>query len=128
MRSALPFAIALFCLPALALADVKSATKRAKAGQFDATTEMQCAQEVGEALKPCDAAVARHGGSAAVVVTFPNGFKRTLMFESGAFLRGNTTMSGVGTDTEWTLTDGTYRIRVDDQQFELPEAFVTGPD
>ncbi|MEL7150282.1 MAG: hypothetical protein AAGK71_06090 [Pseudomonadota bacterium] len=121
-------ATALFFLPALAAADVKSATKRAKAGKLDATTEVQCAQEVGEALKPCGAAVARHGDAAAVVVTFPNEFKRTLMFESGAFLRGNTTMSGVGTDNEWTLTDGTYRIRVDDQQFEMPEAFVTGPD
>jgi len=35
-------------------------------------------------------------------------------------------MSGVGTDTEWHLSDGIYFIRVDDQRFELPEALVFG--
>ena len=64
--------------------------------------------------------------SAAAVVTFPNGFSRMLMFADGEFLRGNATMSGVGTDTEWYLSDGIYFVRVDDQRFELPEALVFG--
>jgi hypothetical protein len=33
-------------------------------------------------------------------------------------------MSGVGTDTDWSLSSGIYRIRVDDQRFELAEALV----
>jgi len=35
-------------------------------------------------------------------------------------------MSGVGTDTEWSVSDEMYRIRVDDQRFEVPEALVWG--
>ena len=44
----------------------------------------------------------------------------------GEFLRGNATMSGVGTDVEWRLSGGLYNVRVDDQRFELPEALVVG--
>ena len=107
-------------------ADVAQAAKRARSGDFDAAGTVRCAQEVGQALGNCGAQVARAGTSAAVVVSFPNGFARTLTFAEGAFLRGNATMSGVGTDTEWHLTDGTYHIRVDDQRFELAETLVAG--
>lgn len=103
-----------------------AATKRAKSGTFDASGDVACAQEVGEALAPCTANVARDANAAVVAVTFPNGFARMLIFEDGAFLRGNTTMSGVGTDSEWVLEDGVYRIRVDDQRFEIPEALIAG--
>ncbi len=48
------------------------------------------------------------------------------MFSDGDFLRGNATMSGVGTDTDWQLSRGLYHVRVDDQRFEIPEALVTG--
>ncbi len=103
-----------------------AATKRAKSGAFDASGEIACAHEVGQDLGPCSAKVARDTEAAAVVVTFPNGFSRILTFEDGGFLRGNTTMSGVGTDTEWVLEDGLYRIRVDDQRFDIPETLVMG--
>ncbi|MEM9427335.1 MAG: hypothetical protein AAGA06_11610 [Pseudomonadota bacterium] len=128
MRTALPLSLVFTAVFAPhALADVKAANTRAKAGDFDASMEIACAQEVGETLNPCKASVARVDAAAVVVVTFPNGFKRVLMFDEGAFLRGNTTMSGVGTDTDWTLSDGLYRVRVDDQQFEIPEALIS-PD
>lgn len=113
-------------LPGIAAADVMTATERARSRAFDATGEVRCAQEVGQSLGMCRAAVARAGDSAAVVVTFANGFSRTLTFAGREFLRGNATMSGVGTDTEWHLSRGTYHIRVDDQRFELPEALVFG--
>ena len=78
-------------------------------------------------MDTCAAAVARASDSAAaVVVTFPNGFARTLIFDDGVFVRGNPTMSGVGTDMEWHLSDSMYFVRVDDQRFELPEALVFG--
>jgi hypothetical protein len=35
-------------------------------------------------------------------------------------------MSGVGTDTDWSMAAGVFIIRVDDQRFELPEALVFG--
>ena len=125
MKHALGLAV-LLVLPQAAFGGLAAVTKQAKAGSFDATAEVRCAQEVGEELRPCAAAVARDASAAAVVVTFPNGFKRTLTFENGAFLRGNTTMSGVGTDTDWQVRDGIYRIRVDDQQFEIPETLSAG--
>ncbi|WP_299048306.1 hypothetical protein [uncultured Tateyamaria sp.] len=121
----LVIAIVIVTLPVTALGDVIAATKRARAKEFDAVATVQCAQEVGQALAPCEASVARVAGSAAVVVTFPNGFARTLTFSDGDFLRGNATMSGVGTDTAWHLSDGIYRLRVDDQRFDIPETLVT---
>ena len=127
MRLAQPLAfIFVAALPGTADADVSAASARAKSGVFDATGEVRCAQEVGQSLGECGAMVARVDGSAAVVVTFPNGFARTLTFSDGEFLRGNATMSGVGTDTDWRLSDGIYHVRVDDQRFELPEALVFG--
>jgi hypothetical protein len=117
--------VALFPWPALA--DRMLAATRAKSGDFDAKGEARCAQEVGQSLETCAVAVARAAGSAAVVVTFANGFARTLTFEDRQFLRGNATMSGVGTDTDWSLSSGVFSIRVDDQRFELPEALVFGP-
>lgn len=113
--------------PGLALADSMLAAKRARSGDFDARGEARCAQEVGQSLEACSVAVARAAGSAAVVVRFPNGFARTLTFEGRQFLRGDATMSGVGTDTDWHLTAGVFSIRVDDQRFELSEALVFGP-
>lgn len=112
--------------PGMTMADAMAATKRAKSGSFDAGGDIACAQEVGEELGSCTAKVSRDGTAAVVVVTFANGFSRMLTFEDGAFLRGNTTMSGVGTDTEWTLEDGLYRIRVDDQRFDIPETLIVG--
>lgn len=126
MRIVLPLSLVFTAgFATLALADMKAAGMRAKSGDFDASMEIGCAQEVGETLNPCEAWVARMGAAAVVVVTFPNGFKRVLMFDEGAFLRGNTTMSGVGTDTDWSLSDGMYRVRVDDQQFVIPEALIS---
>lgn len=127
MRPTLSFAlITAMTLPSLAFGDIPRANARAKAGDFDASGEVRCAQEVGQSLGACAAEVARADGSAVVVVTFPNGFSRILMFGDARFLRGNATMSGVGTDADWTLSDGVYRVRVDDQRFELPEALVFG--
>ena len=114
-------------LPVAASGDIDTATERARSGDFDAISEIRCAQEMAQTLGPCEARFARSDELAvAVVVTFPNGFERTLTFAEGAFLRGNATMSGVGTDTDWRLSDGIYHIRVDDQRFEVPQALVAG--
>lgn len=125
MRVALPLALILImALPGASAGDIRAATDRARSDNFDAISEVRCAQEVGQSLAVCSAAVARAGKSAAVVVTFTNGFARTLTFSDGEFLRGNATMSGAGTDTDWQLSDGLYHVRVDDQRFEIPEALV----
>jgi hypothetical protein len=113
-------------LPGIAAGDTMAATTRAKSGDFDSRSEVGCAQEAEQSLGTCTAAVARAEDAAVVVVTFPNGFSRVLMFAGGDFLRGNATMSGVGTDTDWSASGGAYRIRVDDQRFEIPAALVWG--
>lgn len=102
--------------------------RRAQRRDFDANQNIACAQNVGEALARCLASIARSGGGdATIVVTFPNNFSRELYFTHGAFMRANSTMSGVGRDTDWELADGIYFIRVDDQRFEVEADFVLGP-
>ncbi|WP_227271588.1 hypothetical protein [Roseobacter weihaiensis] len=127
MRIVRPLALTLIAVfPDASAADMDAATDRAKSKDFNAIGEVLCAQDVGQSLGTCSAAVARVGGCAAVVVTFTNGFARTLQFSDGEFLRGNATMSGAGTDTEWRLSHGLYHVRVDDQRFEIPAALVIG--
>lgn len=102
--------------------------RRAQQRDFDASENIACAQNIGEALARCRASIARSGGGdATIIVTFPNNFSRELYFTHGAFMRANSTMSGVGRDTDWELADGIYFIRVDDQRFEVEADFVLGP-
>lgn len=101
---------------------------RARLGDFDAERTIPCAQERGQAMGTCKAAVARSdGGDATVSVTFSNGFTRLLFFAYGEFIAASATMSGTGKDVEWRLDAGTHDLRVEDQRFELPDAFVFGP-
>ncbi len=101
--------------------------QRADKRDFDAEAIVPCAQEQGQSLGKCDAAVARGvGGDATVIVTFQNGFARKLYFVHGAFVKASATMSGVGTDMDWHLENKVHRVRVDDQRFELSDRFVFG--
>lgn len=127
MRATLPFLlIAAGIFPGIACGDIATANERARSGVFDETGEVRCAQEAGQLLGTCVAVVARASDSSAVIVRFPNGFSRILVFTSREFLRANATMSGVGTDTHWSLLGGIYHVRVDDQRFELSEALIFG--
>lgn len=109
------------------LTGVDDSKRRAGKRDFDAEAGIPCAQERGQALGNCRAAVARgEGGDATVVATFPNGFARKLYFVQGEFIAASATMSGVGKDIDWRLQDGVHLIRVDDQRFELPDRLVFG--
>lgn len=106
---------------------VDTSKRRARKRDFDEKSEVSCAQERGQSMGTCVAAVARGGGGdATVVVTFPNGFARMLFFVHGEFVRASATMSGVGTDFDWRLAGGEHVIRVDDQRFEIPETIILG--
>lgn len=84
-----------------------------------------CAQERGEQLGQCSYRITRdETGKTTVTVVFANGFKRGLFFEDGKFLKASVTMSGVGTDTDWSLEDGTHIIRVDGQRYEVPDILI----
>lgn len=104
---------------------VDDSKRRARVRDFDSKGKVPCAQEQGQTMGTCLAAVARSGGGdATVVVTFPNGFARNLYFIHGEFVRASATMSGVGTDMDWRLENKRYFIRVDDQRYELPSSLV----
>lgn len=110
---------------------------QASAGQQEQSAEgsgndgmpksIACAQERGEALGQCTYRIKRdQSGKTTVTVAFANGFKRGLFFKDGKFLKASVTMSGVGTDTDWTLADGTHMIRVDGQRYEVPDTLIAG--
>lgn len=86
-----------------------------------------CAQEFGESLGQCSYRIERdETGKITVTVIFANGFKRGLFFKDGNFVKASVTMSGVGTDTDWSLKDGIHVIRVDGQRYEVPDSVIAG--
>ena len=86
-----------------------------------------CAQERGDPFGQCSFRISRdEKGKTTVTVVFANGFKRRLFFQDGQFLKASVTMSGVGTDTDWSLEDGTHIIRVDGQRYEVPDSLIAG--
>lgn len=86
-----------------------------------------CAQERGDPFGQCSYRVSRdEKGKTTVMVVFANGFKRRLFFQDGQFVKANVTMSGVGTDADWSIEDGTHVIRVDGQRYELPDSLIAG--
>jgi len=93
----------------------------------DAPDTIACAQESGEPLGRCTYGVKRgEAGRTTVTVAFANGFERRLFFEDGMFLKANATMSGTGTDTDWSIEDGMHRVRVDDQRYDVPDTLLAG--
>ncbi len=102
---------------------------RAGRGEFDATApSVPCARGGGPLAAVCELGVARGGGGdATVVVAFPDGFRRALFFAHGEFVSADASEAGGGFDTEWSKdAGGTYRIRVDDELYEFPEAVIFG--
>lgn len=103
-----------------ALLGINNSSKLARQNAFDAQGTVLCSQERGQEMGECKVGVAHAGGGdAAAVVSFPNGFKRTLYFVNGEFISANTTMSGNGSDTDWQMDSDLHIIRVDDQRYEL---------
>lgn len=93
----------------------------------DTPTSIACAQERGQPLAQCSYRIERdQKGKTTVTVVFANGFKRGLFFMDGKFLKASATMSGVGTDTDWSLKDGRHMIRVDGQRYEVPDTLIAG--
>lgn len=118
----------VLCVGTIAAAIMPIASRGAAGEVLDrvsAVSPVRCAMERGGELDDCAADVERGaGGAVRVSVTFPNGFARTLLFEAGAFVRANPTMSGVGTDTDWRVEDGVHVIHVEDQSYEVPSALI----
>lgn len=116
----------LICTCATILLGAVGASAEQPANENSPNT-LSCAQERGEALGQCSYRVKRGDkGEATVTVAFANGFQRRLFFRDGSFLKASVTMSGVGTDMDWSLEDGTYMISVDGQRYEVPESLLAG--
>ena len=64
--------------------DLPGTIDRASQGRFNATGQIPCAQAAGQPMTQCSFGVARApGGTATVVVSKPDGRKRTIFFEKG---------------------------------------------
>jgi hypothetical protein len=115
---------------ALMVAAQASAEQGTEGSQTSADEHMPatigCAQERGEALGQCSYQIKSDEiGTTTVTVIFASGFKRRLFFSEGKFVKASVTMSGVGTDVDWSLKDAIHKIRVEDQRYEVPESLIT---
>jgi hypothetical protein len=78
-------------------------------------------------MGPCIMGVARDGGgSATIKVTRGDGLQRALFFRDGTFLSIDASQAGGGFDTKATRENGLFRIRIDDERHEIPDAVVFG--
>ncbi len=124
MKTPIPVGL---CAAVLLCAAGTRATDTSAGPSADNTTPetIACAQETGEALGQCTYRVKRDDkGKTTVTVAFANGFKRKLFFKDDKFVKASVTMSGTGTDTDWSLKDGTHKIRVDDQRYVIPDSLI----
>jgi uncharacterized protein YraI len=107
--------------------EAADATLRAGQDIFDAGGWIDCAQAPGQPLTPCGFGVARDGGgTATVVVTRPDGRKRALFFQNGAFIAADTSQADGYPQYSATRAAGVYTIRVGDERYEVFDAVVFG--
>lgn len=100
---------------------------RAGQGAFDATGVVPCAKESSVPTGPCPLGVVRSAsGSAVVVVRRHDGMERVLYFENGAFTGADTSQVGGGFDTSFSREADLSLIRIDDERYEIPDAFIFG--
>jgi len=102
--------------------------ERAGAGKFDATgTAMPCAKAKGQPMTQCTWGVARAGGgTATVVITHPDGRKRTIFFEKGKPTGADLSQADGNMTFRATKEADLYKIQAGDERYEFPEAVVFG--
>jgi hypothetical protein len=101
--------------------------ERASQGRFDATGRIPCAWEKGQPMNQCDFGVARAGGgTAAVVVTRPDGRKRFVFFDKGRATGADLSQADGDMTFRATKQDGLYTIRAGRERYEMPEAVIFG--
>ena len=108
-------------------AGLAKATELASAGRFDATGEVPCAQAKGQPMRQCAFGVARAGdGTAVVVITRPDGRKRSIFFDKGkASFADLSQADGNMTFRASKLAD-LFRIDAGNERYEIPEAVIRG--
>jgi len=104
-----------------------SSAERAGKGDFDATGFVPCARHLGQPTTSCALGVAREGGgTATVVVTHPDGFRRALFFVEGKFLSADTSQSDGYPEYSATKESDLNFIRVGPERYEIPDAVTFG--
>lgn len=100
---------------------------RAGQGKFDATGQIPCAQRPGQPMTQCMFGVARDGGgSATVVVTMPDGRKRSIFFEKGKATGADLSQADGNMSFHASMKNGDYVIHAGDERYEIFEAVVYG--
>jgi len=104
-----------------------SASERAGQGRFDARGPVRCAQRAGQPMRDCQAAVARDpGGTAAIVITRPDGRKRFIFFENGNPISADLSQADGNMEFRASKGGDVYYIEAGDERYEIVEAFVFG--
>ena len=106
---------------------VASPEERAGQGRFDATGNLPCAQAKGQPMGQCAFGVARAGGgTAAVVVTQPDGRKRMIYFDKGRATGADLSQADGSVEFRATKEADLYKIQAGNERYEIPEAVVFG--
>lgn len=104
-----------------------SASRRAGAGDFDATGKIACTQRTSQPRQQCDFGVARAGsGSATLVVTRPDGMTRALFFIKGTFLSADTAQADGHPEYGAEKRGDLHLIHVGEERYEIPDAVIFG--
>ncbi len=92
---------------------------------FDATGRIPCSQHKGQPMGQCDFGVARAANEGAtVVITRPDGQKRTITFVGG---RATAVDAAEGDGAFSAQREGDLNlIRIGDERYEIPDALVGG--
>jgi hypothetical protein len=101
--------------------------ERAGQGRFDATGKIPCAWATGQPMTQCDFGVARAGGgTASVVVTKPDGRKRTIFFEKGKAIGADLSQADGDVTFRVTKDADLFKIQAGRERYEMPEAVIVG--
>lgn len=101
--------------------------ERAGQGRFDATGKVPCAWATGQPMNQCDFGVARAGaGTATVVVTRPDGRKRTIFFEKGQALGADLSQADGDMTFRASKEADLFKIQAGRERYEMPEAVIFG--
>ena len=100
---------------------------RAGQGQFDATGQVPCAQDLGQPMGQCDFSVARSGGGYATVVIKKNdGRSRIIFFRMGRPIGADTSEADYSGEFKAAREGDLNLIRVGTERYEIPDAVVLG--
>jgi hypothetical protein len=101
---------------------------RAGRGQFDATGPVDCSDRPGQPMRQCQMGVARDGGgTATVVVTRPDGRKRTIFFDKGKAVSADLSQADGNMNFRAAKSGaGMFLIDAGNERYEFPESVVFG--